>query len=152
MRAIGQLESAEPVLAKKDSRSTARWTRWHGIVAGLGLIICFGGLAVAAYWGYWRAQLDTSLTVESQIEQTATLMEESSPGELWAMYSTMENRGLGVRQPPEFYRRIMAAEVADGRIRTSFLVSAGGLVLLLGTLLASFLGKAPAASKDETSA
>ena len=135
LRAIGQLEPATSETLEKAGRESGSPNVARNLACAVLMAVMMGGLVFAAYNFYYRVQIDTSYGLEQHLEQSAEYVDTLSPGEVWGLFVSVENLGLGERIPPDYQVQIEVAKRLDASIRNSLIVSGVCLFAFLGVLL-----------------
>jgi hypothetical protein len=136
LREMASLEvAAAPVPARGTRGNRPKWGMARGILAAFGLAFALGCFANGLYYLYWRAQIDTSITMDVELAEGEKMIEQLKPMQLWELYNDFQETGLAARDVPPF---VIAREAANS-MESNALWSGGlGLAGLALTVAIAF--------------
>ena len=123
--------------SRRDTASR-RWQGWRGpalAVTTAGLLIA---LAACGWFAWDRYTIDTSYSVEAEIEAGNQMFETYDPGGLSEAWHGFGKMGLRSKQPPAFFLWQLYAEDRERRALIS-----GGVAALFAALAATIVLTAP---------
>ena len=121
---------------REPARSRRRsWTPLRGFSAALCFILALGGLGRAALYGVYRWANPTAFTVEGMLAEMDQTARSMPPAETWDLFHSIQEHGLGEKNPPAAFVKKRSLEILDQRM---FWWASGGLIGFFGLLLTSW--------------
>ncbi len=118
-----------------------QWAGWQGPVIAAAFAGFLISLGCAGWFGLQRSMVDTSYTIESEIEAGDELFDTYSPEELSLVWNNYEEVGLGPKDPPDFFLWNLYA--AD---RTKYAAISGSIAAVSGLIVVAVWLSAPKAT------
>ncbi len=138
MRLIRQLPVADAAVPPKFRRERS-WSIGRSLLFACGLSLLVGGLVMAAYYQWGRANLDTEETTWDVLPEDLKSIDAWTIGQAWDTWREVRNEPIGPYTPPAFitYRYISAFWLT--RVIRGLVIAGLGLLVLLSACVAGFV-------------